>query len=267
MSRIALPLGQKQPGKQSLVDSCEVTTGWSQSNIGNGGTWTVETGGGPQGQDCFNVSVADDAAQVRLTKTISLFNSGLIGIWLKWPGFPSGGGNVTIYFTEDGFTNFFAYTVRFEEGAGTEYHQSDGDWVFFTIPSYSFAKQGAGNSDWVNEQTQIRVICTCQTGDTNGVTQVGPIYGDLRGRSKVAITFDDSNDTDFTGALPTLNTYGMRATSYNAESLIGTTNHLTLAQIQGLHAAGWDIGIHGELNWKTSTYAQVEAKCLLWSRC
>jgi len=63
-------------------------------------------------------------------------------------------------------------------------------------------------------------------------------------KSTVVFTFDDSNESDVTIALPVLSNHGFVATSYLTTDLINTSMHMSDTQVMALVDAGWELGGH-----------------------
>lgn len=62
--------------------------------------------------------------------------------------------------------------------------------------------------------------------------------------NSVALTFDDGSETDLITAAPILKANGWRATFYVTAGFIGKVGYLSSAQLQQLHALGFEIGCH-----------------------
>jgi peptidoglycan/xylan/chitin deacetylase (PgdA/CDA1 family) len=61
----------------------------------------------------------------------------------------------------------------------------------------------------------------------------------------VSLTFDDGYAAQYTVAKSYMDKYGYAGTEFPIIDLIGTANHLTLAQMKTMQqASGWDIGLH-----------------------
>ncbi len=69
-----------------------------------------------------------------------------------------------------------------------------------------------------------------------------------KGRPTIVLTFDDGYDTIINTVLPILQAAKMTATHYAAPGLLGTTGHITLANLHTLHEAGWAIGSDSGMN-------------------
>jgi peptidoglycan/xylan/chitin deacetylase (PgdA/CDA1 family) len=80
------------------------------------------------------------------------------------------------------------------------------------------------------------------------VTSVDALVGDVQGgrvaSCEAALTFDDGYDDVATYALPLLRKSGVRATFYITTGYVGQSGHVSLRQLQALHAAGMEIGAH-----------------------
>ena len=63
--------------------------------------------------------------------------------------------------------------------------------------------------------------------------------------SRVGLTFDDSNESDYTIAHPALLHRGLDAEFFVITNRIGRAGSLSAPQISGLHASGMTIGTHG----------------------
>jgi peptidoglycan/xylan/chitin deacetylase (PgdA/CDA1 family) len=67
----------------------------------------------------------------------------------------------------------------------------------------------------------------------------------VRSRKEVRITFDDSNESDFTVGMPALQARGMKATFFMVARRIGGPGYVLHDQLKGMVAAGMEIGSHG----------------------
>ena len=72
-----------------------------------------------------------------------------------------------------------------------------------------------------------------------------PAYADGT-KATVIFTFDDGWTDQYTNAYPILNEKGFKATIYVNSSTVqnNADNFMTLSQLQGLYASGWDISNH-----------------------
>ncbi len=68
------------------------------------------------------------------------------------------------------------------------------------------------------------------------------LYYNAKGRPTVVLTFDDATASIINVAYPLMAVRGIKGTCYIPNALIGRANRLTLANLQTLYAAGWDMG-------------------------
>ena len=61
----------------------------------------------------------------------------------------------------------------------------------------------------------------------------------------VLLTFDDGSETTYSTALPIMQRYGFTGVSYIVRNYVGIPRYMSVDQILGLYAAGWEIGSHG----------------------
>ncbi|HVN16074.1 MAG TPA: polysaccharide deacetylase family protein [Anaerolineales bacterium] len=62
----------------------------------------------------------------------------------------------------------------------------------------------------------------------------------------IILTFDDSNEDNYTNAFPIMKKYGFTGVLYVVVDYINTPNYLTTDQIKEMAAAGWEVGSHSE---------------------
>ena len=76
----------------------------------------------------------------------------------------------------------------------------------------------------------------------------------------VSLTFDDSDEDQYTNALPALEQYGMHATFYAISGYIGVNpGYLTVPQLQAIYNAGNEIGGHTVLHPNLTQISTAEA--------
>ena len=66
-----------------------------------------------------------------------------------------------------------------------------------------------------------------------------------RERKKIAITFDDGNESDYSIALPILKKYGLKATFFITVERISKNNYLSWSQLMKMNDHGMSIQSHG----------------------
>ncbi len=141
--------------------------------------------------------------------------------------------------------NTYRYAII--EATGTKYIPN-GEWFTLRVPAHSFNKYSSGASDssvgWAFEQIRFRL------SDTG--TAVAFRFNGLRivendKKAIVMVTFDDSNKSVASVALPIMAKYGIRGTSFNIKENVNTTaSYMTTADLQKLERLGWTNALHGQ---------------------
>lgn len=210
-----------------------------QGGSGAGGTTTVISGGGPNGEDVWEYTTLGASAQryINIDGYSDVIQSA-VGLWIKLPSYPDLK-KVFLLLGQGGFVNYFITTFE-----ANDLEASNG-WVFVQRPKSQFVANGS--ADWANPVTIVRVGVTAESTASGGETlQVGPLYLSLNTRTKVLLFTDDSNVTDLTEYHAYINPKGMVATSSTYQDNIGQAGFLTEANLATLAASGWDIVAHSK---------------------
>jgi hypothetical protein len=67
------------------------------------------------------------------------------------------------------------------------------------------------------------------------------LYYNAKGRPTVVLTFDDVRTETYDTAFPLMQARGLKGTCYVPSAEVGATDKMTLAELQELYAAGWDM--------------------------
>lgn len=167
------------------------------------------------------------------------------------------------------FSNVYKFKLHTHSTTSPNIVQS-GEWVTLTV----------GWADLISSSGSF-VLSNGLPGTTSGFTDVRvDFYDDAAGavtihlqaievvpesqpqfpRGVVSITFDDSWQSVYDYAKPAMETYGYQGSLYNIIDTIGTASHLTLAELQRLQKAGWEVGSHAYASSvHTSSYTGVTA--------
>lgn len=100
-----------------------------------------------------------------------------------------------------------------------------------------------GGDAWANTMIRLRVR-------VNGnVSQIATVYFDslymsFTARPKVIISFDDGWDSQYIQGHSYIRQKGFRGSCYLIEARLNTTGYMTTAQVQEMHANGWDMMNH-----------------------
>ena len=79
-------------------------------------------------------------------------------------------------------------------------------------------------------------------GDGNGIVcDFGPVFTNVRQRTKVMLTFDGCDLSIYDHVFPNMQNRGFAGTLYVIDNQIGTGGNMTLAQIEELRVAGWTV--------------------------
>lgn len=139
---------------------------------------------------------------------------------------------VDLYFSSvnDFSTNHHKHILVAPSGAG---------WLRIITSNFT----NVGSEDW----STIRYFRIYFKGKGVGATSI--TLDDLRygwiGTPKIIITFDDGLDGVYDYAYPTMAGNGQKGTVYVNSDRVGAAGKITLANLQTMYAAGWDIGNHG----------------------
>ena len=109
---------------------------------------------------------------------------------------------------------------------------------WFSANGSEFGSFASGSYGTVMSQMSVN-----QKSPYDADAVVGPMYFGADGRPTLVFTFDDCRIEQYTQVLPLFAARGMKATVYAVKNFTGMDgNRMTLANLQALYAAGWDIG-------------------------
>lgn len=127
------------------------------------------------------------------------------------------------------------------------------------IQIYPSEWTNTGSESWLNTMVRLRIRVNATTGTPS--VSFCSLHTYQYNRPKVLVTFDDSWDSQYLKAFAYMSTLGLKGTIYAIGSKLGTANYCTIAQLQEMYAAGWDIGNHGSVNLTTlGTQAEQETE-------
>lgn len=161
-------------------------------------------------------------------------------------GFVMGTGN---------FASYFKWTATTHSAVNPNYVQS-GEWVTINLSwadvasaSGSFSISSTGVPSTTTGLTDMEV--TIVDDGTAGVTvhlqavEIVPDTSVTFPKGVVSITFDDSYQNVYDLGRPGMDALGYRGTLYTIRDVLGTTNYLTLPELQQLASvSGWDVQGH-----------------------
>jgi peptidoglycan/xylan/chitin deacetylase (PgdA/CDA1 family) len=106
----------------------------------------------------------------------------------------------------------------------------------------------------------LKFVVNAATSQVANVTFDSLYYG-IYARPKILVVFDDNWDTQYSAAYAYMATKGLKGTIYVIKDTVGEDGHCTLAQLQEMYEAGWDLGTHGVnplTNYATAVLQQAE---------
>lgn len=156
-------------------------------------------------------------------------------------------------------SNFFKWTLHTHSAVNPNWIRS-GEWVVITFSwadvasaagTFSIGANGTPSTKTGFTDLQLNVFDDGVAGVTahlqavEVIPDINPIFTD----GVVSIVVDDSWQSFYDLAKPTMDGWGYRGTSYVIADYIGTANRLTLAELKSLQDhSGWEIGGHAYTN-------------------
>jgi hypothetical protein len=167
--------------------------------------------------------------------------SGVASLWLN-VGFDVSATSSSVWMLVSSDTTLSAYT-NYSNSANLMQNVPKLPTGWLQVPMASLTAHGTPNLAAIRH-IEIRLI-------RNSTATVDPIaiyvYGvwtDLQARPKVIISHDDGFKSFYDYGWPYMKLQGLRGTIYANPALIGTTNYVTLAQLQEMQSSGWAVGSH-----------------------
>jgi hypothetical protein len=107
---------------------------------------------------------------------------------------------------------------------------------------------------------QYQISANQNAGYTTDVV-IGPLLYNAAGRPTIVFTFDDCSDTQYSNVFPEFQSRGFPATIYAVKNSVGTGGRLTVANLQEMYAAGWDVGTNTQADGPITAFAS-DADCV-----
>jgi peptidoglycan/xylan/chitin deacetylase (PgdA/CDA1 family) len=128
-------------------------------------------------------------------------------------------------------------------------------WNYYILSKSELTNNG-GDS-WDNKMVRMRVIMKPKTGQDTSVNFDDLRFG-IESKAKVIITFDDTFISQIDKAYPIMATNGQKGVAFPNANSVGASGRLTLANLQTLKAAGWDISNHTAAHKNLTEVSQAE---------
>jgi peptidoglycan/xylan/chitin deacetylase (PgdA/CDA1 family) len=231
MGRVFLPQNlQTQRG--ASVDNFQDISGWSPAVTAD----TINFKVGSQGGKFTNITAGEETI---FAKSISLPLANTNKQFSLW-----------IYVSEEDWKNLSSVQLYISPLAAwwNSYIWSDlpisrmyPGWNLWILEPSDFFN--VGDVDINSTMVKLIIRIWPKTGKITSVT-FGEIRGDTFSSPRVVFTFDDAYASVYNNAFTYMESKGVKGTAYVVPNLINTANHMTLAQLQELYDAGWDIANH-----------------------
>jgi peptidoglycan/xylan/chitin deacetylase (PgdA/CDA1 family) len=132
-------------------------------------------------------------------------------------------------------------------------------WNLFTLTQSNFT--GSGTPSWSQMQyMRIQVVAAASK-------QPSVSFDDLRcgvvSQPVVLLSFKNGTAGQFANAYPVLSAAGFAGTAFIDSGDVGKTGQMTLAQLQTIYAAGWDVGNHSDSSAQLTSYNLAGAEAAL----
>jgi hypothetical protein len=177
----------------------------------------------------------------------------------------SAGNWVELTVGDTAFKSYLQFSVADAWSASQQTFMRDGEWKEFSWPWPARGSQGTADKSAI---AKIRFRIYDNGGGEAASVQLGkislvPDMAELNPNGLVTLWFDDGWDGVYTRAFPIMRELGARGTCAIINDLIGTKNYMTLAQLEELAAAGWDIVEHSPtLAMHKSSFPSVDPAAL-----
>lgn len=245
------------PGTQ--ISDFETTADWA----GSGGSLTANSDGYREGSRSLQLAVLAAGGTVKAQKIIQedMSGGGAIRVW--------------VYFHTDPTTTLAGLTIRFspvdnpgpEYGMGRHFYRSLGPaglhrgWNLISVAKSDLQAFSVGGQapSWFERMVRVRLEAVARSGQFLSVSFDDLRYG-VAASPAVIMSFKNDAANQFTNAYPIMQARGLRGNAFVVSSTVGKTGHLTVAQLQELYAAGWDVGTHGSTSAQLTSLGLAGAK-------
>lgn len=233
--------------RTGLVQNYTINEGTLFEGFGTIGDWTPSPASpgtlaistdGYNSTDALAVTSANSANNKQAIKTISksFADSGYVFTFMVKPdnytdtvvlGFSSATSFATVYM------NYAINTTTMQKNK----------WNLIRVPKSAFT--AVGGESWANTMIRMRFRNVSNSAELPSTA----LFDDLRYnkviRPKIILQSDNVGSLSTINTMyPILDTAGLKATLFVQSNLIGGVNKLTLANLQTLYGAGWDLGNH-----------------------
>lgn len=232
MSRKQLPKNYsiKNP---SLIENFSTLSQWTLNSSGSTTSQTQNVQYVKEGTSSLCLTgTGGTAAFTRKTVSFNFSNTRVFRLRVYIPDV-STLNKLSLYLSSSStFSVYFYYTV-----SGSRLVTG---WNDLLLDRDKFTNSG---DSWSNTMVKMQIRIDPNTGVDSSVIFDG-IYVDSYHRPKLLFTFDDNWLTQYTEAYARMSAKGLKGTIAVIPSKVGTTNYMSLSQLQEVYNAGWDLANH-----------------------
>ncbi len=220
----------------TLLEGFENVNDWAV--YGAGATAEDDTSFFKQGTQSIKVNAVNGTSSY-ITKTVSLdFSTGnYFSLWFY----------LTDITKSDYIQILMSSTTNFSKYFWKRYY-TIGGCILNGWNRVGIYKSDFGNSDgdsWDNTMVRIRFQIKPVAGENLSIYFDKFDFGQ-EGQPKVIMTFDDDFVSQIDKAYPIMSSNGQAGVAFTYVNAVGVDGKMTLADLQTLQSAGWDISNHGE---------------------
>ncbi len=229
----------------TTVRDMDATENWdalSNANV----VITEDTTNVIRGTQSVKFSIEADSLQA-VTHTLSAVTlKNGVGIWIYFDNDANMQAvtQIQLYVQEDGSNGY--WNRIYQDDNENFYPYVSGKWNYVWIPKSFLKVNSVGTPTAWSTSYSATIIKLRVQRDAGTAThfEVGGIVTDNSNMGGFVICFDDAKSGVYDYAFPLIRAKGWRACIGVISSLVGTDGYMTLAQLQELHTAGWDICNH-----------------------
>jgi peptidoglycan/xylan/chitin deacetylase (PgdA/CDA1 family) len=234
----------------TLFEDFETFADWTKSSSASSAI-ASETGLVKTGTKSLKLTGSTDTHNCFADKTIDadFSDADVIAFWVYIPTLTNVS-SVAIYIaSQSNFSKYFSRTI-------TAIHEG---WNYLPVSRAEFG--ATGGEVWTNTMVRLRV--RVNGTDDSVVAYFDSFYIGTKSKPKCIINFDDGRDSQYSKAYAYMQPKGLKGTCYIIGSEIGEADFMTVANLDTLYAAGWDLCNHGSVDLSTlETQALQEAEIL-----
>jgi len=201
----------------------------------------------------LTATAGSSAGGLSFTKSINadMSGTGSVRFWVYLHTDPSTATTIGVRFSPDSgtaFTNYYRY-----DATGLR-----SGWNLISAAKSDFTVVG-GTLSWSSPMLKVRIALTAKANTTAAIS-----FDDLRfgvvSQPVVLLSFKNGTTGQSTNAAPIMAAHGFSGNAFVDSADVGKTGQMTLAQMQTLYAAGWDIGNHSTSSAQLTTLSLADAK-------